>query len=139
MLSTTRLILQHAMGPLHTKATLPHTIRVLQCTNTQNYISVVPHQKVSHVPSGKLSGFGHIQFDTEEAVQRALKLHGADLMGRELFVDAAVNKPPDAVGASGKAVEGCWFCLSNPNADVNLIASIGASAFTVCMCSVIGC
>lgn len=85
---------------------------------------------MSPVPPGKLSGFGHIQFDTEEAVQRALKLHGADLMGRELFVDAAVNKPPDAVGMSGKAVEGCWFCLSNPNADVNLIASIGASAFT---------
>ena len=59
-------------------------------------------------------------------MQRALKLHGAELMGRELYVDAAVNKPADALGMSGKPVEGCWFCLSNPNADVNLIASIGA-------------
>ena len=75
--------------------------------------------------AGNLNGFGHIQFDTEEAVQRALALHGADLMGRELYVAAAVNKPPDAGGASGKPVEGCWFCLSNPNADVNLIASVG--------------
>ena len=23
-------------------------------------------------------------------------------------------------------MEGCWFCLSNPNADVHLVASIGA-------------
>ena len=27
---------------------------------------------------------------------------------------------------TGTPVEGCWFCLSNPNADVNLVASIGA-------------
>jgi RNA recognition motif-containing protein len=75
--------------------------------------------------AGKLHGFGHIQFETEEAVQRALKLHGSELMGRELFIDAASNRPPEAALGTGKPVEGCWFCLSNPNADVNLIASIG--------------
>ena len=75
--------------------------------------------------AGKLNGFGHIQFETEEAVQRALKLHGSELMGRELFIDAASNRPPEAALGTGKPVEGCWFCLSNPNADVNLIASIG--------------
>ncbi len=77
---------------------------------------------------GRLNGFGHVQFDTEEAVQRAIKLHGADLLGRELFVDAASNRPPEAALGTGKPVEGCWFCLSNPTADVNLIASIGADA-----------
>ncbi len=76
--------------------------------------------------AGRLNGFGHVQFDTEEAVQRAIKLHGADLLGRELFVDAASNRPPEAALGTGKPVEGCWFCLSNPTADVNLIASIGA-------------
>ena len=87
--------------------------------------------------TGRLNGFGHVQFDTEEAVQRALKLHSSELMGRELFVDAASNRPPEAALGTGKPVEGCWFCLSNPNADVNLIASIGAvepapPAFKVC-------
>lgn len=68
-------------------------------------------------------------------MQRALKLHGADLMGRELYVDAAVNKPADAIGQSGKPVDGCWFCLSNPNADVNLLASIGTPCCLIRICA----
>ena len=48
-------------------------------------------------------------------------------MGREIFVDAATNRPGPPPLPSGKPVEGCWFCLSNPNADVELVASVGAS------------
>lgn len=75
--------------------------------------------------AGKLNGFGHIQFDSAEAVQRALTLHGSQLMGREIFVDAASNRPGPPPLPAGKPVEGCWFCLSNPNADVELVASVG--------------
>jgi RNA recognition motif-containing protein len=75
--------------------------------------------------AGKLNGFGHIQFAEAEAVQRALALHGADLMGREIFVDAASNRPGPAPLPAGRPVDGCWFCLSNPNADVELVASVG--------------
>lgn len=30
-------------------------------------------------PAGKLQGFGHVQFATEDCVQRALQLHGSML------------------------------------------------------------
>ena len=78
--------------------------------------------------AGKLQGFGFVQFATPAAVEAALRMSGAALMGRELTVDAASadgggGGPPIA---TGEPVEGCWFCLSNPNADVNLVASIGA-------------
>lgn len=48
------------------------------------------------------------------------------MQGREIFVDAASNRPAPAPLPAGQPVDGCWFCLSNPNADVELVASVGA-------------
>ena len=65
-------------------------------------------------------------------MERACQLNGSDFMGRELFIDAQ-HAPPAQGPEPGKPVEGCWFCLSNPSADVELVASIGQprSASTV--------
>lgn len=65
-----------------------------------------------------------MQFESEEAAAKACQLHGTEFMGRELTVDVSTS---GARAPSGMPVEGCWFCLSNPNADVNLVASIGRS------------
>lgn len=35
-------------------------------------------------------------------------------------------------------MEGCWFCLSNPNADVELVASVGESGKTLHLRAVFG-
>lgn len=57
-------------------------------------------------------------------MERACELNGMDLMGRPLYIDAATaGRLP--VTEPGKPVEGCWFCLSNPNADTDLVVSIG--------------
>ena len=45
-------------------------------------------------------------------------------MGRPLGVDMA-NLDEERPKKAAKPVDGCWFCLSNPNADVELVASIG--------------
>jgi len=50
-------------------------------------------------------------------------------MGRELTVDVA-TAADGGKAPTGTPVEGCWFCLSNPNADVNLLASIGMSSIS---------
>jgi len=77
--------------------------------------------------AGKLHGFGFVQFDSAAGAEAALRLHGSSLMGRELTVDAAsADTSGPGAPVTGEPVEGCWFCLSNPNADVNLVASIGA-------------
>ncbi|CAK0784495.1 hypothetical protein CVIRNUC_007699 [Coccomyxa viridis] len=79
-------------------------------------------------PDGKLHGYGFVQFETQAAAEQACQLHGSDFMGRQLTVDVATavegSKAP-----TGTPVEGCWFCLSNPNADVNLVASIGEESY----------
>lgn len=49
----------------------------------------------------------------------------AELMGRTLHIDAATSDA-EAKSKAAKPVDGCWFCLSNPNADVELVASVGA-------------
>ncbi|KAL4423189.1 hypothetical protein ABPG77_000322 [Micractinium sp. CCAP 211/92] len=77
---------------------------------------------------GKLNSFCHVQFDTVEAMERACQLTGSQLLGRTLHIDASTS------GAAGAAravqpVEGCWFCLSNPNADVELVASVGEECY----------
>ena len=43
------------------------------------------------------------------------------LLDRPIYIDS--SKPP--APEPGKPVEGCWFCLSNPTADTDLIVSIG--------------
>lgn len=93
--------------------------------------------------AGKLQGFGFIQFATPASVEAALRMSGAALMGRELTVDAAsAEGGGGALAATGEPVEGCWFCLSNPNADVNLVASIGAHrrpSRHQCSCLLLNC
>jgi RNA recognition motif-containing protein len=83
--------------------------------------------------AGKLHGYGFVQLESEEAAQAACQLSGSELMGRELTVDASTAAKPGGKGQpAGQPVEGCWFCLSNPNADVNLVASIGEPGPTSC-------
>lgn len=45
-------------------------------------------------------------------------------MGREIGIDMAQGGARNA----GKPVEGCWFCLSNPNCSSWLLVSIGQAS-----------
>ncbi len=76
--------------------------------------------------SGKLNTWCHIQFSTKNAMERACQLNEQDLMGRKLFIEPAMSRRRDAA-----PVEGCWFCLSNPNADIQLVASVGEESYVV--------
>lgn len=77
---------------------------------------------------GKLNSFCHVQFDTVEAMERACQLTGSQLLGRPLHIDASTSVA-GAAACVAKPVEGCWFCLSNPNADVELVASVGEECY----------
>ncbi|XP_017230474.1 nucleolin 1 isoform X2 [Daucus carota subsp. sativus] len=56
---------------------------------------------------GKFKGFGHVEFATAEAAQDALKLNGADFMGRPIKLDMAREKgaytPASGNDKGGKA------------------------------------
>lgn len=75
---------------------------------------------------GKLNTFCHVQFSTKEEMERACQLNEQELMGRQLFIEpaSAHERKKDAA-----PVEGCWFCLSNPNADINLVCSVGQESY----------
>jgi len=76
---------------------------------------------------GKLNSYCHIQFATRDQMERACQLNGSDLMGRQLFIEPASTEA--RATRQAKPVEGCWFCLSNPNADVDLVASVGEECY----------
>lgn len=87
---------------------------------------------------GRVKGWLHVQFEAEDAVERACRLSGAHLLDRPVYVEgpggAGVRPPkPDP----GKPVEGCWFCLSNPSADTELIVSIGKAPHPACLTVVV--
>ena len=90
------------------------------------YVITIQCVNAQCICAGKLHGYGFVQFQTQEAAEKACQLHGSDFMGRELTVDVA-TAADGGKAPTGTPVEGCWFCLSNPNADVNLVASIGTS------------
>mmetsp|Transcript_25623 Transcript_25623/g.48535 ORF Transcript_25623/g.48535 Transcript_25623/m.48535 type:complete len:637 (-) Transcript_25623:202-2112(-) len=80
---------------------------------------------------GRPRGFAHIQFGDADAVQRAIQLTGETVGGRQLNIYAHEprerkdsRRPPPPLPPGG-SVDNCWFCLSNPQADVNLVVSIG--------------
>lgn len=77
-------------------------------------------------PDGKLTTFCHVQFSSKEEMEKACQMNEQELMGRQLFIE-----PASAQGRKKDAapVEGCWFCLSNPNADVNLVCSVGQESY----------
>lgn len=75
---------------------------------------------------GKLNTYCHIQFSTKEEMDKACQLNEQELMGRQLFIEPAAMQKRKRDAAP---VEGCWFCLSNPNADVNLVCSIGQELY----------
>jgi len=76
--------------------------------------------------SGKLNTWCHIQFSTKSAMERACQLNDQELMGRKLFIEPAIAPRKNAA-----PVDGCWFCLSNPNADIHLVASVGQESYVV--------
>ena len=75
---------------------------------------------------GKLNTYCHIQFSTQEEMHKACQLNEQVLMGRKLFIEPASSQVRKKDAAP---VEGCWFCLSNPNADVNLVCSVGQECY----------
>jgi diadenosine tetraphosphate (Ap4A) HIT family hydrolase len=87
---------------------------------------------------GRPQGWAHVQFDEEGAVAEACRLHGSKLLGRELFIDAAnagrgqqqQQRESGGGGApTGEAVQGCWFCLSSPDVDTNLVVSVAEECY----------
>lgn len=67
---------------------------------------------------GRSRGFGHVEFETAEAAQKALELSGQSVEGREIFVDLArerTNAPP-----SGGKDWGATYVHSLCNSSVNI-------------------
>lgn len=77
---------------------------------------------------GNPHSYAFVQFDSIDQATAACKLNGEAMMGRELFIDAATSgaRPQERYG---KPVDTCWFCLSSPQVDVNLVASVGEECY----------
>lgn len=80
---------------------------------------------------GKLNTFCHVQFESREAMERACQLNSSELMGRQMVIEPAGGTQESHLRATkpAPAVDGCWFCLSNTNADTSLVASVGEEAY----------
>jgi len=95
---------------------------------------------------GRSRGFAHITFTSTEEAVKACNKHGQVFMGREMFVDGheqrpkldpnipqyipgTGNIPPPPAGPPPGTPASCWFCLSNAEADVNLVVSIGEHTY----------
>ena len=84
---------------------------------------------------GKPRGLAHVTYvDTASAQRACTELDGEVFDGRKLFLEVSTRGegrplPPMSMG---KPVDGCPFCLSNPNADAHLVVSVAENAY-VCV------
>lgn len=96
-------------------------------------------------PPRSINSWALAQLGSEDEARRALDLAGTELRGRTLGVElcrgggvvglpGGPQGPADGSGvvapaATPKPSASCWFCLSNPNADVGLVASVGEETY----------
>lgn len=76
---------------------------------------------------GKLNSYCHIQFENIEGMEKACHLHGTVFMGRTLTVEPASTF--EEKRNTHQPNPHCWFCLSNPNADTQLVVSVGDECY----------
>lgn len=60
-------------------------------------------------------------------MENACQLNESELMGRPMYIEPAGTDGRRKKDAT--PVEGCWFCLGNSNADVNLVCSVGEETY----------
>ena len=58
--------------------------------------------RIAKTPEGRLRGFAHVDFDSNEAVENAIEKNGYKLDGRELRIDRTTNKPSTNKGVFGE-------------------------------------
>lgn len=83
---------------------------------------------------GGLQQYAFVQFADVASAAAALALDGSSLVGRTLHVEPAGGRGGAAAGGPlppppRLPVADCWFCLSNPNADVDLVVSVGTDVY----------
>eukprot|EP00892_Ulva_mutabilis_P002291 jgi/Ulvmu1/12062/UM083_0075.1 len=81
--------------------------------------------------NGKRASWLTVQFSEAAAVVDACKLSGHLMMGREITVIPKTQEGQEADMPLnlGQAVKDCWFCLSNDQADVQLVVDVLDEAY----------
>lgn len=71
---------------------LPFSVEESDVENFFKDAGEVAEIRLASDREGKFKGFGHVEFATAEAAQEALKLNGADFLGRQIKLDMAREK-----------------------------------------------
>lgn len=56
--------------------------------------------------TGKPRGFAHVQFEDVEGAAAAIAKNGSELMGRDLFIDSAQERPQSGTTPGGRQQRG---------------------------------
>ena len=79
--------------------------------------------------NGNYKGYAQVQFATVQEMRRACEeMNEKELMGRPIYVSPAESRSEKQKKESHPIAD-CWFCLSNPNADVHLVVSVGSECY----------
>ena len=76
---------------------------------------------------GNMKGYAQIQFETLDQMEACCGLNESQLMGRPIYIDPAASK--QKANKESHPIADCWFCLSNPNADLHLVASVAGESY----------
>ena len=78
---------------------------------------------------GNMKGYAQVQFKTVEEMRKSCDLNENKLMGRPIFIEPATAKHKTKEHKDRHPVADCWFCLSNPTADLHLVVSVGSESY----------
>jgi len=77
--------------------------------------------------TGKPRGFAHVQFDGVEGAAAAIAKNGSELMGRDLFIDSAQERPQSGATPGGRQQRGA------PLVQVWIMSMFPAGLYVMCL------
>ena len=71
--------------------------------------------RAAYGEDGRPRGFAHVSFSDASAAAEALKLNGAEMDGRQVYIDSARERTPGGASGGGRSPSGAL-----PNSPVHL-------------------
>ena len=80
---------------------------------------------------GRPVGHCFIQFASAQDAENSVQMNEEELMGRRITIEMSTSgsSARQMQPATGKPLENCWFCLSNPSASVWLVVSVAQEIY----------
>eukprot|EP00951_Prasinocladus_malaysianus_P022204 scaffold185453_cov44-Prasinocladus_malaysianus.AAC.1 len=88
---------------------------VPHCAPPKSQVGVIVDIRRPADDKGRPVGHCFVQYSNPQEAEAAMQLNQQELMGRSITIEMSTAGAQGTPKPTGKPVDSCWFCLSNPS------------------------